>query len=81
MMTQPLRCFIDIIRKGIDKSLDFRIFILLCYYLFIIIFYYFLFIFYYKAKGLGSAIAQAVSHRLPTAATPVETRVWTCGIL
>jgi hypothetical protein len=30
---------------------------------------------------LGRAIAQAVSHRLPTAAARVQTRVWSCGIL
>jgi hypothetical protein len=29
----------------------------------------------------GSAIAQAVSRRLPTAAARVQTRVWSCGIL
>jgi hypothetical protein len=29
----------------------------------------------------GRAIAQAVSRRLPTAAAPVQTRVWSCGIL
>jgi hypothetical protein len=29
----------------------------------------------------GRAIAQAVSHRLPTAAARVQTRVWSCGIL
>jgi hypothetical protein len=29
----------------------------------------------------GGAIAQAVSRRLPTAATRVQTRVWSCGIL
>jgi hypothetical protein len=29
----------------------------------------------------GRAIAQAVSHRLPTAAARVQTRVWSCEIL
>jgi hypothetical protein len=34
---------------------------------------------YYVQKG--RAIAQVVSRRLPTAATWVQTRVWSCGIL
>jgi hypothetical protein len=29
----------------------------------------------------GRAIAQAISHLLPTAAARVQTRVWSCGIL
>jgi hypothetical protein len=32
-------------------------------------------------KQKGRAIAQAVSHRLPTAAARVQTRVWSCGSL
>jgi hypothetical protein len=32
-------------------------------------------------QGLGRAIVQAVSRRLPTAAARVQTRVWSCGIL
>jgi hypothetical protein len=32
-------------------------------------------------SGVGRAIAQAVSRRLPTAAARVQTRVWSCGIL
>jgi hypothetical protein len=32
-------------------------------------------------QTLGRAIAQAVSRRLPTAATRVQIRVWACGIL
>jgi hypothetical protein len=34
-----------------------------------------------NASGSGRAIAQAVSHRLPTAAARVQTRVWLCWIL
>jgi hypothetical protein len=33
-----------------------------------------------QGTGVGRAIAQAVSRRLPTAAR-VQTRVWSCGIL
>jgi hypothetical protein len=29
----------------------------------------------------GRAIAQSVSHRIPTAGARVQTRVWSCGIL
>jgi hypothetical protein len=32
-------------------------------------------------KSVGCAIAQAVSRRLPTATTRVQTRVWSCEIL
>jgi hypothetical protein len=33
-----------------------------------------------KLKNLGCAVAQAVSRWLPTAATRVRARVWSCGI-